>query len=64
MTPITDNQRNQARSLLLSAERALKTLTEERLNLDMQTRDAADRELDAIGAAYYALIEQPTATWK
>jgi hypothetical protein len=64
MTPITDKQRARAKALLTKAELALNALTEERLNLDMQTRDAINRARDEIGAAYSALVEQPTATWK
>ena len=60
MTPITDKQRNRARSLLDAAERSLRILCEERLNLDSETRHAVEHAVDSILLAHSKLSEQPS----
>ena len=59
MTPITDRQRNRARKLLDAAERSLRSLCEERLNLDSETRHATERAVDSILLAHSKLSNQP-----
>ena len=61
MTPITDGQRHRARSLLDAAESSLRLLCEERLNLDGETRHAAERAVDSILLAHSKLSTQPPA---
>ena len=61
MTPITDDQRNRARSLLDAAESSLRLLCEERLNLDGETRHAAEHAVDFILLAHSKLSNQPPA---
>lgn len=60
-TPISLTQRHRARKLLDQVEIALRTLFEERLNLDSATRDHAERAVDKILSAHAALSEQPEA---
>ena len=60
MTPISKKQRRRANTLLNNAETLLRTVTEERLNLDCETRDAIERGVDRILLAQTRLSEQPT----
>ena len=59
MTPISNKQRRRATTLLNKAEILLRTATEERLNLDFETRHAIERGIDRILLAQSKLSEQP-----
>ena len=59
MTPISNKQRRRATALLNKAETLLRIATEERLNLDPETRHAIERGVDRILLAQSKLSEQP-----
>jgi len=59
MTPISNKQRRRATTLLNKAETILRMATEERLNLDSETRHAIERGVDRILLAQSKLTEQP-----
>lgn len=61
MTPIYPDQLTRARTLLEAAAKNLRDATEERLNLDPDTRDEINAARDRIGAAEYHLEQQPSA---
>ena len=58
MTPISNKQRRRATTLLNKAETILRMATEERLNLDSETRHAIERGVDRILLAQSKLSEQ------
>ena len=59
MIAISNKQRRRANALLNKAETLLRIVTEERLNLDFETRHAIERGVDRILLAQCKLSEQP-----
>jgi hypothetical protein len=58
-TPIAPHQLNRAQWLLNQAAVYLEQLTEERLNLDTETRDAINRARGEVSESERLLLEQP-----
>lgn len=61
MLPISGDQRRRVETLLDTAERALRQLTAERLNLDSLTRSEINLAVDHLLMAHSLLAEQPPA---
>jgi len=59
MTPISNSQFRRARALYKRAKEALDILSEERLNLGVETRDALNESRSALESFDYHLLQQP-----